>query len=171
MEANATYAAYWTIVLQIQRPEGLAPLIKEVDEARASWTASHPNAKFEENIYEFSVEASLPLLVSTIQETLRYSTSVMPVREVEEPLELAGYQFDKGEQILCATRCIHLDGEIHTDADKFIPDRYMTTKKFMKNGKSVPNHSLPFGGGDSQCEGRYVCLFCQSHSGVPRVCV
>jgi hypothetical protein len=114
LEANAIYAAYWTIVLQIQRPEGLAPLIREVDEARASWT--------------------------------------------EEPLELAGFQFDKGEQIVCATRSIHLDGEIHKDADEFIPDRYMTTKKFMKNGKSVPNHSLPFGGGDSKCEGRYVCL-------------
>jgi cytochrome P450 len=156
LQSNAVWAAYWTIVLQLQRPEGLTPLINEVDRARKSWAANHPKTKFEDNISEFAADESLPLLVSTIQETLRFSTFNQSIRDVQERLELGGYQFDKGERVICAVRTIHLDEEIHENAHSFVPDRYLKRKIFKKDGKLVPNHTLPFGGGVSQCEGRYV---------------
>lgn len=157
LEANAVQAAFWVVVLQLQRPEGLAPLRDEVDAARESWTSTHQGGKLNDNIAEFVAEASLPLLVSTIQEALRHCTSVMSIRDVQEPLEFAGYQFEKGEQVICATRTTHLDPEIHEDPFNFVPNRYLNEKKYTKNGKQVPNHSLPFGLGVSKCEGRQVC--------------
>jgi cytochrome P450 len=153
LQANAIWAAYWAFVLQLQRPEGLAPLVNEVDRARESWAANHPDTKFED-ISEFAAEESFPLLVSTVQETLRHSTFGWSARDVQEPLELGGYKFDKGERVMCATRAVHLDEDIHENARSFVPDRYLITKAFMKDGKPVRNHTLPFGGGVSQCEGR-----------------
>jgi cytochrome P450 len=159
LQSNAVWAAYWTIILQLQRPEGLAPLINEVDHGRASWAADHPDIKFEENISKFAAEEPLPLLASTIQETLRFSTFSLSIRDVKERLELGGYQLDKGEKIICATRAIHMDEEIHENARSFVPDRYLKPKIFKKDGKPAPNHTLPFGGGVSRCEGRYVGLW------------
>lgn len=166
LQANAVMAAFWIVVLQIQRPEGLDPLRNEVDAARTSWVSSHPGEKLEDNIAEFVAEAALPLLTSTIQEALRHCTSVMSIRDVQEPLEFAGYQFDKGEQVICATRTTHLDPEIHDDPFNFVPDRYLDVhKKFTKNGKQIPNHSLPFGLGVSKCEGRQV----YNHTGISSI--
>jgi cytochrome P450 len=149
-------AAFWIVVLQLETPEGLSRLRDEADTAQAAWVANNPDAKLEDNIAEFVAGASLPLMVSTIQESLRYASSAMSIRDVQEPLEFAGYQFDKGEQVVCNTRVVHLDEEIHQDGYKFIPERYLDGRKFVKDGRPVPNHSSPFGMGVSKCEGRRV---------------
>jgi cytochrome P450 len=171
LQANAIWAAYWIFVFQLQRPEGLTPLINEVDRARESWVAKQPDAKAEDNISDFAADGSFPLLASTIQEALRSSSFVFSIRDVEESLELGGYQLDKGERVICATRSVHLDEEIHENAQNFVPDRYLNTKTFMKDGKPVRNHTLPFGGGVSQCEGRYVdsfiCTLCPGRPDSP----
>ena len=72
-----------------------------------------------------------------------------------ETTELGGYTFNRGEEVVCSTRAVHLDPEVHERPNEYIPMRYMTAKKFMKNGKPVANHTMPFGGGVSMCEGRY----------------
>jgi cytochrome P450 len=171
LQSNTPWAAYWTIVLQLQRPEGLTPLINEVHSARASWVANHPDCKFEENISKFAAGDSLPLLVSTIRETLRFSTFSLSIRVVQEHLNLGGYQFNKGEEIACVTRSIHLDEEIHENAQSFVPDRYLKHKIFKKDGRSVPNHTMPFGGGLSQCQGRYVDPLYVRRAGVSDSCL
>ena len=73
-----------------------------------------------------------------------------------ETTELGGYTFDRGDEVVCSARTVHLDPEIHEQPNEYIPTRYMTQKKFTKNGKTVMNHTMPFGGGVSMCEGRQV---------------
>jgi hypothetical protein len=54
------------------------------------------------------------------------------------------------------TRSVHFDEEIHENASEYDPKRYMKQRNFIKNGKVVTNHSIPWGGGVSMCEGRSV---------------
>ena len=154
--ANTPNAGYWLIVLNLQREEGLQPLADETDKAVRSWKQQNPGQKIEDHLYEFISTAELPLLTSTIRETLRYATSVMSIRRVTEPVEFAGYRFDRDDEIICMTRSVHLDEEIHENASEYDPRRYMKQRKFSKNGKIVTNHSIPWGGGVSMCEGRSV---------------
>jgi len=151
---NAPNAAYWLIVLNLQRGDGLQPLTDEIDEAVASWKQQNPGQKIEDHLYEFISTTELPLLASTIQETLRYAMSTLSIRCVTEPVELGGYHFDSGDQIACVTRSVHLDEVIHKNASEYDPRRYMKQKRFSKNGKTVMNHSMPWGGGVSMCGGR-----------------
>jgi len=154
--ANSPYAAYWLITLNLQREEGLQPLTDEIDEAVASWKQQNPGQRIEDHLHEFVSTADLPLLASTIREILRYTTSVMSVRRVTEPVEFGGYRLDRDDEIVCAIRSVHLDEEIHENASEYDPERYMKHKKFSKNGKTITNHSIPWGGGASMCEGRSV---------------
>ena len=148
---------YWIIVLNLQQPDGLKPLITEIDEAVTIWNATNPTLPLhsQENVVDFINETNLPLLNSTIQETLRFATSVMSIRAVMEPTELGGYTFTQGDEVVCSARTVHLDPEVHERPNEYIPTRYMTPKKFAKNGKPVMNHTMAFGGGVSMCGGRY----------------
>ena len=153
---GAPKAGYWLIALNLQREDGLQPLADEIDEAVTSWKQQNPGQKIEGYLYEFISTAELPLLSSTIQETLRYATSVMSIRHVTEPTEFYGYRFDTDEKIVCMTRAVYLDEEIHKNALEYHPRRYMKQKRFSKNGKTITNHSMAWGGGVSMCEGRSV---------------
>lgn len=156
LQANAPLVAYWIVALNLQRPDGLKPLVAEVDEAVTSWNNANLSLPLNsrQNVVDFINRADLPLLNSTIQETLRFVTSVMSIRAVVEATELGGYRFNRGDEVVCSTRAVHLDPEIHERPTEYIPTRYMTQKKFTKNGKPVMNHTMPFGGGVSMCEGR-----------------
>ena len=156
LQANAPLAAYWIIALNLQQPDGLEPLVREVDEAVASWNTTNPTLPLNshQNAIDFTNQANLPLMNSTIQETLRFATSVMSIRVITETTELGGYTFNKGDEIVCSARTVHLDPEVHEKPNEYIPTRYMTQSKFTKNGKPVMNHTMPFGGGVSMCEGR-----------------
>jgi cytochrome P450 len=72
-----------------------------------------------------------------------------------------GYLLREGESVILPTRLVHIDDEVHADAGVFDPTRYLdgvdegkNKNKPMKDGKPVPNHSMPWGGGTSMCEGR-----------------
>ena len=74
-----------------------------------------------------------------------------------ETTELGGYShtFSRGDEVVRSTRTVHLDPEVHERPNEYIPARYMAQKRFTKNGKSVMNHTMGFGGGVSMYEGRY----------------
>ena len=156
--ANSPHAGYWMIVLNLQREGGLQPLTDEIDEAVTSWRQQNPDQNIEDHLHEIVSTSDLPLLTSTVRETLRYAASAMSIRRVTEPAEFGGYCFDTDDEIVCMTRSVHLDEEIHENASEYNPRRYMTEKKFSKNGKDVKNHSMVWGGGVSMCEGRFVIL-------------
>lgn len=154
LQANAVNAAYWVLALELQKPRGLSALVAEVDDARADWKAQNSNQS-DANRHQWIIDAPLPLLTSAIQEALRLSTSTFSIRRVHHPVDFAGYHFETGERIVCVTRSVHLDEDIHPKATEFVTERYMKRQsKFSKDGKVVPNHSMPFGGGVSMCEGR-----------------
>ncbi|KAF8579492.1 cytochrome P450 [Ramaria rubella] len=161
LQANAVYAAYWVIALELQKPQGLSALTAEVDQARRDWQSQFHHAvhNFSENQHQWILDGSFPLLTSAIQEALRISTSSFSIRRVVAPVEFAGFHFEAGERLICVTRSVHLDEEIHPDPHEFRSERYADGQnKFKKNGKIVPNHTMPFGGGDSMCEGRHFAL-------------
>jgi cytochrome P450 len=160
-------------VLQLQRPEGLAPLIAEVDASRTAFAATRdssaaPLLDDHDGLYAWlssSGAAGTPLLTSTIQEALRFCSSSFSIRLVTRDTSLAGYTLYKDQKVICMTRAVHLDEEVHEDSAEFVPTRYLDANKARtKDGKSVPNHTLPFGGGVSMCEGRYASLLCLSDS-------
>ncbi|KAF8576421.1 cytochrome P450 [Ramaria rubella] len=159
LQANSIYAAYWVLALKLQQPEGLAALIAEVDKAKGDWETQHPDHSSYENQHQWVLDVTLPLLNSTIQESLRLASSSFSVRRVCMPTNFAGFNFEAGERLVCVTRSVHMDDEIHPNPQEFDPTRYMEGQnKFMKNGKIVPNHLIPFGGGISMCEGRHFAL-------------
>ena len=128
----------------------------EIDEAAANWNTANPSLPLDsqQNVVDFVNQVDLPLLSSTIQETLRFSTSSTSIRAVMETTELGGCTFDRGDEIVCSTRVVHLDPGLHERPEEYIPTRYMAQKRFTKNGKPVANHTMPFGGGVSMCMGR-----------------
>lgn len=154
LQANAVHAAYWVLVLELQKSGNLAALVTEIDNARSEWKTRHSNQEFDAKPYQWTLDASLPLLTSSIQEALRLSTSTFSIRRVHHAVDFAGYHFETGERVVCVTRAVHLDGEIHSRPAEYDSKRYMGDTKFSKNGKPIPNHSMPFGGGVSMCEGR-----------------
>ncbi|KAK0481453.1 cytochrome P450 [Armillaria novae-zelandiae] len=154
LEANAIMVAFWVIALSLQQhPQGLglAPLIDEIDKARP--------ANPENN--DWIISASMPLLISTIKEALRVSTSAFSIRRVAKDTMFAGYELKKNSEVVCVTRAVHMDEEIHEDAHRFIPDRYLKIdagQRLFKNGKEIRDHTMPFGGGVSMCEGRHFAI-------------
>ncbi|KAJ7771931.1 cytochrome P450 [Mycena maculata] len=160
MEANAIWAAYWFVVELLQRPAEYELVLQELDTVRNAWIGAHSDTPLSSTTFaDFMRDSanSLPLMSSGLLECLRLRTSTFSIRRVAEPAELGGYKLDVGEQLICATRSVHLDAEVHEDPYDFVLDRYVEgpLKKATKNGKTVPNHSMPFGGGISMCEGRH----------------
>ncbi|GJJ07855.1 hypothetical protein Clacol_002061 [Clathrus columnatus] len=152
LQSNAIQAAYWILALQLQKPEGLTKIIEEIDTARNDWIKNNPN--IEDDTYcQWILEGSFPFLTSLIQESLRYCSAVFSIRLVAKETTLGGYRIRKGDYIICHTRSVHMDNDVHKNPTEFIPERYMVTEKYTKNGRIVPNHSMPFGGGVSMCEG------------------
>lgn len=107
-----------------------------------------------------SSTTTMPLLNSTLQETLRFCSSSSSIRLVTRDTVLGDKEVRKGERVICPSRPIHLDEEVHECADQYEPARYMDdTVTRTKGGRRVNNHTIPFGGGVSMCEGRYVMIY------------
>ncbi|KAI9065865.1 cytochrome P450 [Trametes sanguinea] len=161
LQANAVFAAYWLFALQLQRSEGLSPLIAEVDHARRLWQDNHPSTSLGPEFFEELASGSsnaLPLVTSAIRETLRYTSQSYSIRRVVRPVQLGGYNLRAGEEVVCATRQAHIDDEIHPNAAAFDIRRYLEPPKPIKDGRLVANHTMAFGGGVSMCAGRHFAM-------------
>ncbi|KDQ16480.1 hypothetical protein BOTBODRAFT_250135 [Botryobasidium botryosum FD-172 SS1] len=104
--SNTPWTVYWLLILQLQRPEGLAELTKEVDEKRREWSAQHPGQSFtahlasgiiapEPQIHSplspsgasASASTSTASLVSLISETGGPSPPLSPATEAPNPFQ------------------------------------------------------------------------------------
>ncbi|KAG8895432.1 hypothetical protein FRC00_007475 [Tulasnella sp. 408] len=159
---NMSWGFFWCINLMLHEPRGLAPLYEEVDAARDAWFKARPSADLSGDnlteLGEFLSNASLPLITSTVSESLRVSSSSFSIRTVvEDGVAINGYpqfEFSKGDVLICQTRSVHLDQEIYgSDAATFKPDRFLDSGSVTEGGSRKP--FLAFGGGVSQCEGRH----------------
>ena len=120
IEANAIYAVYWLFVSCLRDPANWKAINNEIDAVRQSWQAKHSGVALSAaNFGQFMKDVSdqLPLLTSGLQETLRLYSSVFSIRRVAVPTEFAGYEFNVGEKIICATRSVHMDDEIYEYTD------------------------------------------------------
>ncbi|KZT53034.1 cytochrome P450 [Calocera cornea HHB12733] len=160
LEANAPLAAYWAVVLSLVHKNGLAPLVTEIDTARAAWESTNPGLSVAKNPDYFVAQANLPLLLATIQETLRYATSSFSIRRVMEPTTFAGYNFHVGEELVINGRSSQTDDEYYPDPEAFEPSRFLHAgSTTLPTGKekliNTTAYTAPFGGGVSMCEGRH----------------
>jgi cytochrome P450 len=153
LQANSTWACFWVIGLMLQQQSGLRPLYEELDASLDMFKATHePSSSF---LSTFILTTPLPLLTSTITETLRFTTSSSSIRRVVDPegAYLAGYTFEKDDELVCLTRSVHQNTELYEDPLVFKPGRYL--------GEDKGRFWNPFGGGVSMCEGRYVLFLSQ----------
>ncbi|KAG9029893.1 Cytochrome P450 7B1 [Tulasnella sp. JGI-2019a] len=157
-EANMTWGLYWIIAYALHEPMGLAPLVRELDQARAQWLKTHPTDDLLENpeaLLAFLTNAELPIFEAHFAEALRLTSSRFSARTVAAGgATLGGYDLLEGEMIICAGRYVHLNDDIYPNATAFKPERFLTADGRF-NKKEAQKPFLAFGGGVSQCQGRH----------------
>ncbi|KAG8932688.1 hypothetical protein FRC01_012737 [Tulasnella sp. 417] len=146
---------YWPLMAN----EGLAPIIAELDAAGEAWSAANPefSGPYPDHLPEFfQSQPHIPLLTSTISETLRFTSDSYSMRGVLEDTLLSGYTIKKGDTLVCLTRRVHRDENEFERAEEFVPTRFIG-----KDGKGTETeyNYMPFGGGVSVCSGRFFAYY------------
>ena len=86
-------------------------------------------------------------VTSVIQETLRLRPVLdVVVRQVNEPIEIAGYSFEPGEMVVPCIHLVHRREDVYPDPLEFRPSRWKDTKPGTYTW-------IPFGGGVRRCIG------------------
>ncbi|KAG8679443.1 Cytochrome P450 7B1, partial [Ceratobasidium sp. 394] len=144
--SNAPYVVYWLLAFHLHRPEGLVPLVQEVN-----WVMASGRDLFE----VVRDSGATPYLDACIDETIRLASDSYSMRWVANGGEykLGGYTFKSGDQVACNTRGVHMDPGVYAQPDKFEPERFMDGGKEKLKGRFIP-----FGGGSSICSGRHLAL-------------
>ena len=102
---------------------------------------------------DYNAIASLSYLDATINETLR----IYPIaagafaRVLTQPMSINDREFAANTWFMISIYNLHHQEEIYPDADRFIPERFLT--------KSYSNYEyIPFGGGNRRCIGSALAL-------------
>lgn len=100
-----------------------------------------------------SAIARLPYLSAVCSETLRiYPIAITPFpRILKSPMEIMGYQFDKGTILLPSIYLTHQREDIYPEPKRFKPERFLE-RQFS------PYEYLPFGGSNRRCIGAAFAL-------------
>ncbi|MGF1495746.1 MAG: cytochrome P450 [Elainellaceae cyanobacterium] len=124
-----TWALYWLH----SQPEVKQRLLAELDQT----DLSDLNAVFR-----------LPYLTAVCNETLRINPVAMLTlpRQVEQPMELMGYQLEPGMLLLGCIYLVHQREDLYPNHRVFNPDRFLERQY-------SPYEFLPFGGGVRRCVG------------------
>jgi cytochrome P450 family 110 len=102
---------------------------------------------------EFTTIAKLPYLNAVVSETLRLNPVVVFVgRQLKQPFELMGYQFEAGTSLFPSIYLTHQREDIYPEPKKFKPERFLE-RQFS------PYEFIPFGGGNRRCLGYAFALF------------
>ncbi len=125
-----TWALYWIHSL----PEVKDKLLAELD----SITDQTDPSQF----------LKLPYLGAVCNETLRFYPVAMLTfpRQVEQPMELCGYQLEQGMLVMGSIYLIHQREDLYPQPEQFRPERFLE-RQFS------PYEFMPFGGGVRRCVG------------------
>lgn len=171
--SNAVPVAFWTLAYVLSNERVNNKLRAELDELLA------------ENNYDFNPELNsadlkrLPYLSCCIQEALRLCAEGVVGRRVVKDFKLMGYDVPKGGMVVLCPYWAHRDERFFPDPLTFTPERW---ESIPINRMSYKQGFIAFGGGKSQCPGRFfgymviqkcVASFllqynCTAHSPVPK---
>lgn len=145
-EDTTAHTLIWMLSILTEQPELQEGIRKEVDEVLGEnkWVEQFEN----NNKLKYTEGAAL--------ESMRFKP-VAPVLlfEAEEDIILEGIEFKKGQRVLTQNRPGALNEEFFSDAESFMPERWMKASK-------CPMHNMdaftPFGAGPRYCPGRNLAL-------------
>ena len=154
---NTAPAAFWILFLVYSHRGLLEDLRKEVDQILT--TDADETGNLLRSLDISSVKTSCPLLASTFQEVLRYSSMGTSVRQVMADTVLdSQYLLKKGAMVQMPSRIIHKDASIWgSDVDEFNPRRFLKGEPQKTENGRRPNPAAfrAFGGGTTLCPGRH----------------
>ena len=102
---------------------------------------------------EFTTIAKLPYLSAVVSETLRLNPVIVFLsRQLKQPFELMGYQFEPGTSLFPCIYLTHQREDIYPQPRQFKPERFLE-RQFS------PYEFIPFGGGHRRCLGYAFALF------------
>lgn len=154
---NTAPAAFWILFFAYSCQGLLEDLRMEVDGIMT--TDKYDTGIVMRSLDISSVKTSCPLLTSTFQEVLRYTSMGTSVRQVMEDTVLdSQWLLKKGAMVQMPSRIIHKESSIWgKDVDAFNPRRFMKGETpRMENGRR-PNPAAfrAFGDGTTLCPGRH----------------
>jgi cytochrome P450 len=136
-------AISWTLYLLSQHPEVENKLFEEINNVignRPPTPGDFMKLTYTQDIIWESMRLFPPAFVTG--------------REVEEQVEINGYQFKKGDVILVSQYVMHRKPEYFHDPQSFKPERF--ENNFVK---TIPAYAyFPFGGGPRVCIGNHFAL-------------
>ncbi len=121
----------WTLQLLAHNPEAQSRLAAELD--------CDPNTDY---------------LAATIHETMRRRpvfAFAIP-RDVVAPVEIGGFTYQPGVQLVACTYLLHHNPELYARPHEFEPERFLDSRVQTRTW-------LPWGGGRKHCLGRHFAMF------------
>ncbi|XDG01572.1 hypothetical protein ABKA04_001187 [Annulohypoxylon sp. FPYF3050] len=147
---NTAPAAFWTLLLLHSYPGVLNDIRKEID---ACTETTVDNGSTVKSIDVTTLKENCPLLLSSYQEVLRYSSMGTSVREVMEDTYLNQWLLKKGAMLQMPSGIVHQNPSLWgTDVKDFNPRRFLPEEK-----RNRPRDACfrAFGGGKTLCPGRH----------------
>ncbi|EFZ03033.1 cytochrome P450 [Metarhizium robertsii] len=147
---NTAPAAFWTLLLLHSHPGLLSDIREEID---ACTETTIENGRTVKTVDITKLKESCPLLLSSYQEVLRYSSMGTSVREVMEDTYLDNWLLKKGAMLQMPSRIIHQDARLWgPHVSDFNPRRFLSEER-QNRPRDVCFRA--FGGGKTLCPGRH----------------
>jgi cytochrome P450 len=133
-------------------PQALQGIREELMELSAEDSASNIPKRKSLNLN--LIKARCPTLMAMLNETLRYHSSVINIKQVQHDTTLEKHYLKKNALVMIPGRSIHHDKEIWgPSADVFDHSRFFHLDS--KRKLSSTSAFRPFGGGTTMCPGRH----------------
>ncbi|KAG8162221.1 hypothetical protein KVR01_007986 [Diaporthe batatas] len=147
---NTTPAAFWTLLFFFSHPGLLAEIRQEID--ACTKTTNNKDGTIVKSIDITALKEACPLMLSSYQEVLRYTSMGTSVREVMEDTYLDRWLLKKGAMLQMPSRVIHQDASLWgKDVAEFDPRRFLSGRKDRPRNE----YFRAFGGGKTLCPGRH----------------
>lgn len=167
-QANVGPSAFWVLFFLMKHPEAMNAVKEEVNNTLKESGQEIVHGGPLINV-TYDMLMKMPVLDSTLEETLRLVTVLLLFRSVLQDVTLettdgCKYHIRKGDSMAAFPYvAIHTDPEIHPNPHSFKYDRFLNpdgSKKtdFFKAGKKVKHYILPWGSGITMCPGRFFAL-------------